>query len=360
MLNALTSFRFVAALMVFLWHIGMLQNYQLGYTGVSFFFVLSGFILTYNYHSKFKYFNKENIKKFYLARIAKIYPVHFLTFILSIPLAIRIFLNGGESFSNFLLSVFTNVLLIQGYFPIREINFAFNGVSWSLSNEVFFYAFFPVLLWIALKITKSNAKRSLPILICCWFTLILLTFAGSFYREVHIDDWLIYVFPLFRVFDFIVGIMLGIIFINIKDNPKENKKFLFTLFELSSICVLLLALTFSTHISQAFRFSVYYLPVWCLLIFTFSFQRGYFSSFLSNKMLIHLGEISFSFYMIHQLVIRYMNALPFGQVIHGLVSLIIAVFLSSIIYRFYEEPIRKKIRYGYKQNNKKLNESHAF
>ena len=58
MLNSLTSFRFLAALMVFVFHLGLLQQYQLGAAGVSFFFVLSGFILAYNYHSKMKSLTK--------------------------------------------------------------------------------------------------------------------------------------------------------------------------------------------------------------------------------------------------------------------------------------------------------------
>ena len=49
------------------------------------------------------------------------------------------------------------------------------------------------------------------------------------------------------------------------------------------------------------------IPIWSLLIFIFAYQGGFFSKLLSNKYLVHLGEISFSFYMLHQLVIRYLD-----------------------------------------------------
>ncbi|NWQ39152.1 hypothetical protein MLOOGBEN_00390 [Bacillus sp. EB106-08-02-XG196] len=53
-LNTLTSFRFIGALLVFIFHAGLLKDYKTGFLGVSFFFVLSGFILVYNYSALFE------------------------------------------------------------------------------------------------------------------------------------------------------------------------------------------------------------------------------------------------------------------------------------------------------------------
>ncbi|WP_041064256.1 acyltransferase family protein [Cohnella kolymensis] len=76
--------------MVYLSHsVTVFHDYQFGYVGVSFFFVLSGFILFYNYHSQFTAFKMPSIKRFYIARIAKIYPVHLLTLVLAIPYFVR-------------------------------------------------------------------------------------------------------------------------------------------------------------------------------------------------------------------------------------------------------------------------------
>lgn len=95
MLNALTSFRFIAALMVFIFHLGLFSQYQLGAAGVSFFFVLSGFILVYKYHNHFLNIDKVSLQKFYIDRFAKVYPVHVLTFFNAFPLVVLYFNPDG-------------------------------------------------------------------------------------------------------------------------------------------------------------------------------------------------------------------------------------------------------------------------
>src|SRR6059058_3042740 len=99
-LSGLTGIRFYAALGVFLYHVpsfipgmkafggsGVLFN--LGDLGVSFFFVLSGFILTYNYANVFREgVPSAGYKRFLWDRLTKIYPVHFLTLLIVLPIAI--------------------------------------------------------------------------------------------------------------------------------------------------------------------------------------------------------------------------------------------------------------------------------
>src|ERR1051325_12098355 len=91
-IKSLTAFRFLAAMAVFIFHLPDFQGHRnniyfpKGYVGVTFFFILSGFVLAYNYHDKFLSLDRGGIKKFYLARFARVYPVHFLTFLAAIPL----------------------------------------------------------------------------------------------------------------------------------------------------------------------------------------------------------------------------------------------------------------------------------
>jgi peptidoglycan/LPS O-acetylase OafA/YrhL len=348
LLKSLTSFRFVAALMVFIYHVHLLKNYQLGYVGVSFFFVLSGFILTYNYHSKLTTLRKEQIKKFYIARLAKIYPVHVLSFIISIPFTMK--LLSGFSIMKKLIAGCLNITLIQTYVPKNWINFSFNAVAWSLSNELFFYLLFPILIWGLLKIRN---KKPLNALIIVYLIYLVITIASSLKREVLVDDWELYIFPFLRVFDFITGIILGLIFIQNKDILILSKR-TFTLMESLSLLLLFVFITVSPHVNQGLRFSSMYLPIWLFLIYSFAFQRGYVSMLLSNGILVYLGEISFSFYMIHQLVIKYIVNVHLG---HGLIilSFCTSVLLSSIIYHFYEEPLRKLIRFGNMKKSKEKN-----
>ena len=83
-LHALTGLRFLAAFAVFAHHVSgrfgiEKERMWLGALGVSFFFVLSGFILTYVYHDKLK---RENLAKFYFTRWARIWPLHIATMLM--------------------------------------------------------------------------------------------------------------------------------------------------------------------------------------------------------------------------------------------------------------------------------------
>ena len=89
MINTLTSLRFIFAMMVFGAHCYVIDNhfdihfFKEGFVGVSFFFMLSGFIIAYNYQKKFSE-NKITKRTFWVARIARIYPLHWLTLLIAV------------------------------------------------------------------------------------------------------------------------------------------------------------------------------------------------------------------------------------------------------------------------------------
>jgi len=154
MIKPLTSCRFFFALMVFFSHIDFIdkshvtfhtlyQNiFQEGYLGVSFFFILSGFILTLNYKDKILS-GEVGHKEFWMARLARIYPLHFITTILCIPLTL-IFFNDGVLMWG--LKLCLNLLLLQSFVPAISVYYSFNAPSWSISDEMFFYLIFPFLI----------------------------------------------------------------------------------------------------------------------------------------------------------------------------------------------------------------------
>ena len=229
MLNSLTSFRFFAVLLVFIFHVGILSKYQTGYVGVSFFFILSGFILTYNYKLKFETeLDIYEVKKFYLARIAKIYPIHILTFFLAVPYYFFIPLKHESIL--YVFQALTNLTLIHSFIPFGNISF--NGVSWSLSNELFFYVLFPFLIFIVLK--YFTIQRMIVVAISLW-----LIFIGIFLfilpQNSSFTTWLSYYFPGVRVFEFIIGIILGLLFFKVKEKGLRLSKLVFNLLEISSI-----------------------------------------------------------------------------------------------------------------------------
>jgi peptidoglycan/LPS O-acetylase OafA/YrhL len=163
---------------------------------------------------------------------------------------------------------------------------------------------------------------------------------------------LFYVNPFFRVFDFIIGLILFEIYLKIK---KQQRTINYDLLEVTSILLLLLFFIFHAWVPLVMRYSIYYWIPMSLLILIFSFQNGFISRFLSNKSLIFLGEISFGFYMFHQLVLKYF--IDFNQ--HHLhikneyyiigIILALSLIVSYISFIWFEKPLNKYLKTILKQ-----------
>lgn len=336
--------------MVFVFHMGVLTQYQLGSAGVQFFFVLSGFILAYNYHSKLTEINKTSLKKFYRARFAKVYPVHVLTFLIAAPFVILTFNPNGLYFIKLAIMSAINLLLVQSFVPNQGTYFNFNGVSWTLSVEALFYVMFPFLLWSFTKLKVSkNAIISILVIGIVWILLFLLN--ANLDENNEFQKWLLHIFPVARLFEFSTGIILGMIFSR-KLHVKSVNKNLLTTLEFLSLASFAIALMYSAKLDVGIVRGVYFVPIWCILIYTFAHQGGLLSKALSHRTFVYLGEISLSFYMIHQLVIRYFELFNLDSTYKFLICFGISLFLSVIMYHCYEEPMRKRLRYGTKKKEK--------
>ncbi|HEX5282691.1 MAG TPA: acyltransferase [Bryocella sp.] len=155
-LPALTGIRSLLALTIMLFHFTpggltwaahprftLYPIINIGYVFVSFFFVISGFILYYNYAERP---GGVNAIDFWVARASRLYPIYLLTMLVSIPmLAVE---WHARSHGQFFAGVITTPLLIQGFFP-RLATF-WNTVSWTLSCEVALYLLFPWLVKVRL------------------------------------------------------------------------------------------------------------------------------------------------------------------------------------------------------------------
>ncbi|MBV4474634.1 acyltransferase family protein [Pseudomonas botevensis] len=147
-LKPLTSLRFFAAFMIVIWHSVMFYPWFSGVPsflthGVSFFFVLSGFILTHVYTSK----KQSGYFGFIRDRLARLWPVHVfaLCFLVTFVRPDAITFNG-EGFFDKSVQLGLNLTLMQSIFPFQKVMFSWNSVSWSISTEVFFYLAFPFLV----------------------------------------------------------------------------------------------------------------------------------------------------------------------------------------------------------------------
>ena len=352
-IKPLTSMRFIFCFMVFLSHITTFFNvsetkslkwlsfniFREGYLGVSFFFILSGFILSYTYHNKLTT-KLVSSKEFIINRITRIYPLHFLTLIVSLPLVL-VSISSGLDFIIKSINFFINGTLIQSFVPVKSVYFGFNSPSWSISTEMFFYLLTPLLFNFLYKI--NNIKSIIIVLCISFFILIGINFTPEKYHHS-----IFYINPLIRIFDFIIGIVLFHVFNNNSSVIFSTLKS--TFLETFSILLFIVFFYFHKDIPQVYRYSIYYWIPMIYIIYVFSKGNGIFSYILSKKWFVYLGEISFGFYLIHQLVIRYVSII-FRKLdinLDGLtmvfIILIVTTFLSILSFEFFENKVRKKFK----------------
>lgn len=360
MIKSLTSLRFFFALLVFLSHLQFFPKtdnffstlyehiFREGYLGVSFFFILSGFVLSLSYGDRFAK-NKITFTDYLIARIARIYPLHLLTFIISLPLALGGLLSLPKIKA--LSFTFLNVFLLQSWIPKEAIYFSFNMPSWSISDEFFFYLIFPFLISF---IRPVKIWHIIPLLV---MPLLLLLIPERFQHAFF------YVNPIFRVFDFYIGILLYEVYKNGIIQPKTEKKA--TMLEGISILLFLIFFLFHGYMPQVMRYSIYYWLPMSFIILTFAYNAGKISRLASNNWLVLGGEISFGLYMIHQLVIRYAVSLneriglTNNYYIVALIVFVVSIVASYLLYRFFEMPINKMIKNRF-QVNKYQSKNHSI
>lgn len=351
-ISSLTSFRFITAFVIFLFHsqigfgftfgISYLDNFiNHGAVFMTGFFVLSGYILCIVYcDTDFKI--KTNIFYFYLKRFAKIYPTYIIA-----TIVFFIFITPPISYSmhDIIKIFFNDIFLTQAFFP-NMFQLGYNGGSWSISVEAFFYFCFPLIMLIF-----STKKYTLLIISIMMSLLISLNIYGdvhSNYTTSNIGFY--YSSPIMRLNEF----MIGIAFFLLKKDSVFNK--------LPSICrssIFISLLIFiisetrlssSTYVYMGAHFIL--TPLFALLIVNIhNLKSGFFSQ---NNVLNYLGKISYSFYLWQFIAIE---ATKYLKDEHQLSSwllmptaLLINIIISSISFHLIEERCRNVIINSFSKN----------
>jgi len=346
-IKPLTSLRFLFALSVFFHHTVFFlpdgndfinQFYKKfffeGFIGVNFFFILSGFILTYVYKDIFIN-NSISKKTFYIRRFARIYPLHLLLLLIAILFSFSLL---RDNFILWLRTFTENIFLVQSFVPIRDHYFSFNIVSWSISDEMFFYLLFP---FIIKPLSRLKVKASIVYAITAIGVLVVLMqlVPADYHHAVF------YINPITRMIDF----SLGIILFNVSLNIKFNKRGEATIWEIISLVLILIQYVFAARIPIVYRSSIYYWIAISLLILVFSKSEGIISKLMSKKYMVYLGHISFSFYLFHYIIIkltaRVFTHFGYDQYYTTAVtlSLVLSIMTSIISYEFFEKKIQSRI-----------------
>jgi peptidoglycan/LPS O-acetylase OafA/YrhL len=328
-LPALTGLRFLLALWVMLHHLtgpGMHLEasaqswphplYVLvrgGYLAVATFFVLSGFVLARNYG--WRDWHAVRLRRYVVARFARVYPVYALSFVLVAPFVIADRTPGK-------LQLIANYgLLLQGW--TGHLPVGWNTPAWSLSCEVFFYILFP-LAAIALRCVPPVALAG----VACVFTRALFAFGLR-------DEWK----PLVHFADFAMGIAAAGLYERLAAAARRPAGYWFYL-PGAAAGLLLIAwpglLPGGIDLNSALR------PLNAMLLVGFALGAGFLARMLSSPPAVFLGKSSYAMYILHVPVLWWVRRLSPDLAPGVYVALVI--LLSTLVYRFFEEPANRYIR----------------
>lgn len=368
--DELTGLRGIAALFILFNHIllvyPILRNYAIssslgwfGNMGMDLFFILSGFVICYNYADRIKGNPKNGIREFLVARIARLYPLYFLF------LSIFFVLNLLRSHSNtvFISQNITSLPIfisgMQSWFygfigdmPIVWMQGNAN-ISWSISTEFALYLFFIPLVWLLLKINSKKAYIfSILALILVQILWLYFAYHDNFISDIlnkifgvheiySPKEWLTFHSPLARIWQFLCGCVIARSY-----NPENQGGGHLRLFKALKY-LSLLALTFFVVSAPFIKYNYpMYLTSVLLMLYTLAVvQSG--DRILKSRFLIFLGEVSFSTYLLHIIFVQFLSYSG-NRVISYMVNLplffILTYLTAYIVYKYYEMPMRKKVK----------------
>lgn len=302
MIETLHSFRFLFVVLVFFSHFvweGHVPFDYGGECGVSFFFILSGFVLSVGYGGRLRggVFSE---KTFLLKQLCKFYPLHIVMTLFFMMLDMRT--DAGVDWVKLLLNLF----LLQSWLPDNGYNFAFNGVSWFLSDMLLFYLLFPVLFRKIDSMPSCQLWGVTFVGIAAYFVLVLLVPQSAV-------NTVLYVFPPVRCLDFILGILVYRVYAGCRELPFLyssvcRRGFIFvTVFELAVVLLLVSSYLVYGSLPSRIRCVGLFWFVLPLLILFFAIVDkcgGTFTRLLHSRVLLWLGGVSFEVFLLHLAVIR--------------------------------------------------------
>jgi peptidoglycan/LPS O-acetylase OafA/YrhL len=348
-IHALTSLRFFAALFVVLYHViweflpGVQNEHvlagliRLGFISVSFFFLLSGYILGVVYLGR-----EGPVVRgaFYKARFARVYPLFFLTLVLDTP---NLFLARWTTYglpSAVLKTAATfagNTMMLQAWIlNLRGID----NPNWSLSVETFFYLVFPIFgvalwklrgpsLWVAGAAIYLGGQA---------LVLVVASRIGVYAAEFQ---------PLLHLSTFAIGILLArwqMLGRQESGDLRRRRGWTPCLVSVLAVVCFSAVVYWSPLIPDSSLCDGLLAPIFCGVIWAFSHSDWLPARLLSLPWLVVLGEASFGLYLTHIPVIHLFEHLGW-QRIPALfpVYLAFAIGLSIVSFYYFETPMRSWI-----------------
>jgi peptidoglycan/LPS O-acetylase OafA/YrhL len=358
-----------------------------GTYGMPLFFVLSGFVIHYNYAASFRDRPYGGAAlAFFAARFARIYPLYlFFLLVGGVDAFIAHWLVEGGS-GDFADYVFHTLTLTQTWvYKIvhqRLLHDHGFGLAWSLSCEFFFYVAYAASAVLLLRLRKPSTALAawLVLALAVAGTLIamhpylgaFLAFAQQHVRGfVTIDEnaassfyrWFFYFSPYVRMWEFALGCLAAQFFLVLQARPVSPRERLVGAVAMGVALGCLLAFgfghAFGGDVADGLIGLVHFLALnfgcaipLAVLIFCVSRYDGVLARLLATPAIVWLGEISYSLYAVHPFTLRpfIRPPMPFDA-IHGIdavvrvaVGVTFTLIVATATYRLIERPCRQYLR----------------
>ncbi len=337
----LTFPRFLAASLVVIYHYGshtfpfnsgfLKEIISQGSIAVSFFFFLSGLVLSLNYFHD----DTLSFKGFMWRRIARIYPIYLFAFILTLVSAMLLRNAYPKGFS-----VILQLLCLHAWNPgtCLEINYP----GWSISVEMFLYLLFPVVIFLFRKMKMKT--------IWIWVIAVWIASAGlhifmefKLYNPDSIapGEFILY-FPLWHLNSFLFGIGTGVLIKNSRDLLLEKSLLPFGIFTTGLVLMLLILGTenfIRPHIHNGLLS-----PLYLMLTLGLALDKTVFSRIIGRPELVFLGDISYGIYIMQFPVYLLFTKVLEIESVNGkyfYIYFIVLVVVCSITYYLIEKQFRK-------------------
>jgi len=292
-LPSLTGLRWLTAMLIFGHHIMAVEYiggragdvwqfvFEPGKTGVTLFFILSGFVLAWGYKPT------QSAGSFWWHRFARIYPLHVVGVALALVAAATLV---PEIRANGAAPVIANVFLVNGWVP--DWWQAGNPASWSLVCEAFFYLSFPFLI----RPLVRASNRTLGVVVVASLVLVALAPQIAAVSPVPMSAAST---PLLRLPEFVIGMSLALLMKSSTWQPVR-------LFVAVPLAVAGYALSEAptlpgTDIHPGLAATVGFFAL--LVASLANADARHASTFLARSLWQELGRVSFAFYLVHLLVI---------------------------------------------------------
>ncbi|MCU1251891.1 MAG: acyltransferase 3 [Edaphobacter sp.] len=349
-LPALTGIRTLLAIFIILFHftpphLGLLYPFiDNGFVFVGVFFLISGYVLTYNYADRGRSLSK---REFWLARISRLYPVYLFVLLISLSMVQEEW--HARSHAEFWQGIILTPFVLQGWSP--SVATFWNTVAWTLTSECVLYATFP---WLIRLPWPKKPMRLVGLLITLWIVGLIphslylylnpdhLVGPVDRYSSTQLIRFLKYT-PLPYVCTFLAGVTLG----KLQHALTLTQRQRFALSAGSLAAVGLFFYTLVGHTPYLLIHGGLMTPVFAALVLGLSGPHPI-SALFSWRPLLLIGESSYCLYLLHFNVFQLLHTHHVPERLHlsalePWLSYAILILLALAVFHFIEVPARKAI-----------------